>query len=147
MIIKPLHLPTDSNELVRLHLSINGEDTDENVIQFYLEYGGDVWVVHFEGKIIGFSALSKCLWNNISIIEGMAIDKKFQNRGFGKNLLDFVVKHAKHRGDRFITVQTATWNKKGIKFYEREGFVSKIVFEKYFGNEIDMVWLEMKLNE
>ena len=143
--VELLNLSDDLIDLIRLHKSINGEDSDENIKFYYQNYSCKVYMLHYDNKIIGFSALSNHLWNQVSIIEQMAIDESFQSKGFGKELLHFVIAKAKERGDRFITVQTATWNTKGIKFYEREGFKSKGVFEKYFGNDVDMIWLDMRL--
>jgi len=147
LVIKQLNLADDLIDLIRLHKSINSEDSVEKIKSHYQNYCGKVYMLHYDNKIIGFSALSNHLWNQVSIIEQMAIDRDFQGKGFGKELLYFVISNAEERGDRFITVQTATWNTKGIKFYEREGFKSKVVFEKYFGNNVDMIWLEMRLNK
>jgi ribosomal protein S18 acetylase RimI-like enzyme len=143
--IKPLNIKTDLNALTRLHLSINGEDNDAHIESFYQNYNGDVYMFHYENNIIGFSALSNCLWDKVSIIEEMAIDSNYQNQGFGKILLNFIIEKSKTRGDRFITVQTATWNKRAIKFYEREGFTSQTVLSKYYGDKYDLVWLDMKI--
>jgi len=143
--IRPLDLTTDLTGLIPLHLSINGEDSEEGVVNFYRNYDGNVWMAHLETTIVGFIALSKCLWNRISIVEEMAVGVVFQNRGIGKQLLNFVIQKAENRGDRFVTVQTATWNKRGIRFYERERFSQKTIFEQYFGDDTDMIWLERKL--
>ena len=145
--IRPLNIATDSADLIRLHLSINPDELESEILDFYKNYAGDVFVLENEQKIVGFIALSKCLWNKISIIEEIAVNEEFRNRGFGKELLDFVLEKSKQRGDRFITVQTATWNTDGIRFYERGGFTQKATFSQYFGEDIDMIWLDIKLEK
>ena len=44
-----------------------------------------VWIFEFKKKIIGFLIEQRCL-NEISILN-VAVDKKYQNNGFGKKIL------------------------------------------------------------
>ena len=145
--IKQLCISENLTDLIQLHKVINGEDSDENIKNYYENYCGKVYVLNYKNKMIGFLALSNQLWNQVSIIEQMSIDEKYQGKGYGKEFIRFIVLKAKERNDRFITVQTATWNSKGIKFYIREGFKQKTVFKDYFGDNVDMTWLEMRLNK
>ena len=45
-----------------------------------------VWIFEFKKKIIGFLIEQRCL-DEISILN-LAVDKKYQNNGFGKNIIN-----------------------------------------------------------
>ncbi len=115
------------------------------VESFFQDYNGDVFILFANDEMVGFSAISKPLWNRVSIIEEMAVDEKYQSKSYGKYLISYLIDFAQKRGDRFVTVQTTTWNIRGLAFYLREGFTKTGEFKQYYGDDTDMVWLERKL--
>jgi ribosomal protein S18 acetylase RimI-like enzyme len=56
-------------------------------------------------------------------IERIYLLKKYQGKGFGKNLIDFVIEIASN--DNLYRIWLGVWskNKKAIEFYKKLGFI------------------------
>lgn len=97
------------------------------------------------GAIIGFCAATHPYWNAVAIIDYIVVAPGVRRQGVGRQLITAVVDALRDAGTRIVTVQTASWNKDGIRFYEREGFVVRAQLPEYFGAGNDMVWLDQRL--
>ena len=56
-------------------------------------------------------------------IDDLIVNKKFQNRGYGKLLLLWAIHHIRTYTDEPITIHVAEWNQNAIKLYMKNGFV------------------------
>lgn len=56
---------------------------------------------------------------NIIYIRTLYVDSRFQGRGIGKEILERIKKYF---GNKAIFLETASYNKKGISFYIKNGF-------------------------
>jgi len=100
---------------------------------------GQILILKIDGKITGMVSLlysiSTALGGKVAILEDMVIDQRFRTMGFGKELLDEAIMHAKHCGCLRITLLTDFNNDIAIRFYKQAGFASskmiplRLVFE------------------
>jgi GNAT superfamily N-acetyltransferase len=60
----------------------------------------------------------------VAELENLVVDNRMRNKGIGKALLNYFIKWAKEIGADRASVNVFSSNKKGIAFYEREGFTS-----------------------
>ena len=58
----------------------------------------------------------------ILIVDNIVVDERHQNKGYGKKLLDYTIKHSKDNGYNDILLNVYCFNEKAIKLYEEKGF-------------------------
>jgi ribosomal protein S18 acetylase RimI-like enzyme len=98
-----------------------------------------------EGAIVGFCAATREYWNSVAIIDYLVVHPEIRCQGIGSLLVSAVESELREAGIRVVCVQTASWNTRGIKFYERLGYVQRAVFPEYLGQGNDLVWLDRNL--
>jgi len=98
-----------------------------------------------DGSITGFCAATFPYWDNIAIIDYLVVAPSERRQGVGQHLVQAVESDLKEMNARIISVQTATWNDEGIRFYETLGYQQRAVFDAYFGEGNDLVWLDRVL--
>ncbi|MCM8799671.1 MAG: N-acetyltransferase [Candidatus Omnitrophica bacterium] len=76
----------------------------------------DFWVYDLNRKIIGCVALH-ISWKDTAEIKSLAVEKKFQRKGIGTQLVRACIKEAKDLGCKYIFVLTYI-----PKFFKRFGF-------------------------
>ena len=115
------------------HLKTAGMPTDKfsnlQRINYHFDSGK---IVHYKGEKIGFLKYTYETYY-IHLIQ-IQIDPKFQNRGFGKKLLDFVKERAIHK--RFNIRLEVLKNSPAKKLYESFGF--RIIDEDKFSYEMEL---------
>ncbi|MEO0234278.1 MAG: GNAT family protein [candidate division WOR-3 bacterium] len=100
--------------------------------------------------IVGLISLSDFNWPNRRAMLAIAIDKNFQNRGYGtestKLLVDYGFKNLQlHK----ICLEVYDFNKNAIKMYKNLGFKREGVFKKHSfkdGKYVDLIFMSL-LNE
>jgi ribosomal protein S18 acetylase RimI-like enzyme len=98
-----------------------------------------------DGRIIGFCAATSPYWNAVAIIDYLVVAPESRSRGVGQQLVSAVETELRESGTRLVCVQTASWNRDGIRFYERLGYTLRAEFSRYFGPDVDLVWLDRSL--
>jgi amino-acid N-acetyltransferase len=76
----------------------------------------DFTVIEKNGKIIGCGAL-KIIWKDLAEIRSVAIKKKFQKKGYGKKLIENLLKEAEGLDIKKVFVLTYK-----PQFFEKFGF-------------------------
>ena len=103
------------------------------VKNFFLKKRGNaLHVIEIKNKILGFVLL--IFKKNFLIIDLIAIDKKFQNKGLGKKLIDYIEFFYFKRFKKII-VGTQSNNIQSLKFYKKTGFKKikeDVIFHKHF---------------
>lgn len=56
-------------------------------------------------------------------IDDLIVNKRFQNRGYGRALLLWAIRHIRTHTDEPITIHVAEWNQNAIRLYKENGFV------------------------
>lgn len=69
-----------------------------------------------DGEIVGSVA---CYGNEV---DDLIVNRKFQNRGYGRRLLIWGMKHIRETNPEPVILHVAEWNKKAIELYKRVGF-------------------------
>lgn len=128
-------------------------DEQENMIDRYLD-NGIMYVLDDNGIKGECVIIDK--GNNILEIKNIAIEPKYQNLGYGKALIDFII--TKYKG-QYSIVQVGTGNSPlTIPFYEKCGFTYSHKVENFFTKNYnhpiyesgillkDMIYLQRKLD-
>lgn len=79
-----------------------------------------------KNKIIG----SVTLLNNE--IDDLIVNKNYQNKGYGKELLNFGINHYISQGSKDVYLRVANWNSKAINIYKNVGFRINVKGEYYY---------------
>lgn len=104
---------------------------NENVIAFDILNSTD--------KLIGFTMLRKFEKNSYFLWE-FAIDKKFQDKGYGKKSLVELIDFLKEKYNLKILTTTYIYgNEKAKKLYENIGFIETEIIEEDGIHEVDML--------
>ena len=128
-------------------------DEQENMINLYLD-GGTMFVLEEDGIIKG-----ECVVTNegdgVLEIQNLAVAQEYQGKGYGKQLIEYVVNHYKNR---YTVLQVGTGDSPlTVPFYEHCGFVQHHVIKNYIADHydqpifeggkqlIDKIYLRMKL--
>ncbi|MCP5070762.1 MAG: GNAT family N-acetyltransferase [bacterium] len=97
------------------------------------------------GTLIGFCAATHAYWNAIAMIDYIVVAPDCRSQGVGGQLVTAIEAGLRESDIRIVCVHTAAWNKAGIRFYEKQGFVVRACFAAYFGRGNDLVWLDRSL--
>lgn len=76
----------------------------------------DIFLLISEEEIIGSIA---CYGNEI---DDLIVNKKFQNKGYGKQLLLWGMSRIRQISNEPILLHVAKWNEKALRLYEKVGF-------------------------
>lgn len=89
-------------------------------------------VVTINDLVVGFCDY----WNTFDsgTICQIAIHPDYQHQSLGTRLLNEVIKDAKAKKTRTLTLEVRESNSKAIKFYQKHGFIITLVKEKYYSN-------------
>lgn len=55
-------------------------------------------------------------------IDDLIVNKKFQNKGYGKKLLLWAMNNIRQSSNEPISLHVAKWNEKAVRLYKRMGF-------------------------
>ena len=110
----------------------DGADRDVLAVEeYYLDRGGEFWVVETQGEIIGTSAYYPCLaasstpakFDDKAVeIRKMYLQSKARGKGLGKYLLAELERAIAVRGYREIRIETASILTAAVKLYESHGY-------------------------
>lgn len=56
-------------------------------------------------------------------IDDLIVNKKYQNKGYGKTLLRWAIHHIRTYSDAPIKLHVAEWNQNALRLYESNGFI------------------------
>lgn len=76
----------------------------------------DIYLLINNGEIIGSVA---CYGNEI---DDLIVNKKFQHKGYGKQLLLWAMQYIRKRNNEPIILHVAEWNKNALMLYKKVGF-------------------------
>ena len=128
-------------------------DEQENMIDLYLDRG-TMFVLEEDGIIKGECVVTD-EGTGVLEIQNLAVTQEYQGKGYGRQLIEYVVNHYK---DRYEVLQVGTGDSPlTVPFYEHCGFVQHHVIKNYIVDHydqpiyeggkqlIDKVYLRMKL--
>lgn len=128
-------------------------DEQENMIDKYIDRG-IMYVLDDEG-IIKAECIITDEQNGVLEIKNIAVKPKYQRKGYGKVMIDFIVKNYK---EKYSILQVGTGDSPlTIPFYEQCGFIRSHCIKNFFIDNyeqpiyeagvqlIDMIYLQRKL--
>lgn len=80
------------------------------------EKAGNIYLLVKDDEIIGSVA---CYGNEI---DELIVNKKFQRRGYGKQLLLWGMQQIRKENDKPIILHVAEWNQSALRLYKKVGF-------------------------
>jgi putative acetyltransferase len=118
------------NALAEYGLGWEPDGADRDVIdveQYYLDRGGEFWIIEDNGTIIGTSAYYPYIVEENCDVKAVEIRKMYLNskvrgRGLGKYLLARLERAIFDRGYREIRIETASVLTAAVKLYESSGY-------------------------
>ncbi len=96
----------------------------------------------YENKIIGY-LLFQHIYDRIEI-DDFYIEEKYRNKGFGSKLIEKVISYGNDNNIQNITLEVRKDNYNAIKIYEKYGFESVALREKYY-NGIDAILMKKEM--
>jgi putative acetyltransferase len=110
----------------------DGADRDVLAVkEYYLDRGGEFWVVESQGQIVGTSAYYPCLVGASALdnrgekaveIRKMYLSPQVRGQGLGKYLLGELEQAIVDRGYQEIWIETASVLTAAVKLYEASGY-------------------------
>ena len=105
----------DAVEVTVADLEKDGFGDDKKFTCFVIEDNNTV-----EGLALVYTRYST--WKgNVLHLEDLIVNERHRGKGFGKKLLDTVVKHGKNLGVKRVSWEVLDWNEPAITFYEKNG--------------------------
>ncbi len=145
MTIRPMY-PTENPQVKSFVLSIlqefgfsyrNDLDYDlDNLLDVYKKRGGDFYIMEEDGELIGTIGY-KDRGNKTAELKRLYLEKKHRGKGYGYQLLDFVMKKIKDQGFHKVILDTHEQFTQAIFLYKKYGF-SITNYDKQKGCPIDM---------
>lgn len=102
----------------------------------------DYFVLKNNGVVLGFLELST-LPPEMELFD-IAIDEKFQGKGYAKLLMNFMIDLAKENKCETIFLEVNRINQKAISLYDKFGFKEYAVRKNYYG-ENDAILMKLEL--
>ena len=105
-------------------------DENEVVVRKYMN-DGDLYAIHFGGRIIGAALLIEQSKMVIEI-KNIAIEPELKGRGIGKIVIQMISDNCKTKGYTQVIVGTANSSIENIAFYQKVGFRMEKVEKDFF---------------
>lgn len=102
-----------------------------------------VAVAEFEGQVIGYVSLR--FVGRQGDVNTIAIAKDFQRKGFGNQLLDWLLMTAKDLGVRELFLDVRADNLAAIEMYKKAGFDRIDIRRNYYDHSVDADVMRKKL--
>ncbi len=114
--------------------------------------GYPLWVYEHDGKIVGYATYGSFRSSpayKYTIEHSVYVHKDFRKHGFGKALLETIIKDANAKGYATIVAGIDAANTKSIHLHEKFGFVLSGIVHKAgykFGQWLDLAFYELLLD-
>lgn len=109
------------NKEAKINLSINEQPDLNNIIESYINNGGNFWVAVDKGEVVGTIGLMR-ISNEWSVLKKFFVSANYRAKKVGLALYDRLLAFAKDKGYRHIILDTPSVATKSHSFYERAGF-------------------------
>jgi len=116
-------------------------DPDIDKVQRYCN-AGRVFVGESDGGLVGAYVLGNQQYNSIELLN-IAVEERFQGRGYGNDLLQHAIQTATVMGKQKLIVGTGNSSIGQLAFYQKSGFEIKQLVPNYFvENYAEPIWEE-----
>ena len=101
-------------------------------------------VVLVDDYIVGFYDYWVTFYS--ATIAQIAIDPIYQRQHLGSLLMEEIIKDARAKKVRTMTLEVRKNNEKAVKLYQKYGFKQSLVKEKYYSNGDDAIYMIKELD-
>ena len=108
-------------------------DIENEFLAFYIGLEDDT--------VIGTVALKR-LYDDTAELKSLYLNKGYRGKGFGKKLLETVIKKAAKEGFKYIVLDSMSKYKAALHLYESEGFTP---IERYNDNVYADIFMRLEL--
>ena len=88
----------------------------------YREYGGHLWVVELDGRVVASVALRPAADPGGTALKSLYVARSARRRGLGERLVALVEEESRRRGAAFVELWTDTRFLDAHRLYERLGY-------------------------
>jgi len=81
----------------------------------------EMFILEFDKAIVGFTGIKYCSWNNTAHVIDIFVHPDYRNRGYGTNLVKFLLKYLKNKKYRTLIAEAPSLNPV-LKLYLKNGF-------------------------
>lgn len=122
-------------------LELGGKDSDlKNIKENYKNSGGEFWVIYRDKKIIGTIGLRK-VKDKIGELKRFYVLPEFQGEGYGKFLLETILKAARKKYE-YLRLDTTKKSERAIYLFKKYDFYE---IERYNDDPYAEIFMERKL--
>ena len=117
---------------------------EEMLYEFKENKFSNMAVILVDDYIVGFYDY----WHTFdsATIAQIAVDPAYQRKHLGSLLMEEIIKDARAKKVRTITLEVRKNNEKAVKLYQKFGFIQTLVKEKYYSNGDDALYMIKELD-
>lgn len=104
---------------------IDFELSENPFAHYFVISEGDVVVGYIGAHIV----------DKYASVINFVIDKKYQKKGYGKNLMDYLENICREKQVYSLSLEVRVSNLNAINFYKEYGFIQSHIKKNYYGNE------------
>jgi ribosomal-protein-alanine N-acetyltransferase len=138
---------SDSKNLSELNLFCFKEPTKH---LDFLKFGNDknykIFIGEFKNNLVGYLVIRVIQSEDLCEIISIGVHPDLRNRGFGANLMSFLINYLKENNSKKIILEVANSNFSANKLYEKYNFKSISVRKAYYLNNEDANIMVLKLD-
>ena len=121
------------DEMYKIHVSqmpLNDIMTKKSFFDEFKQENRYYFAIIQDNMLIGYIGLYE-YDDDLNII-GIAIEGKFQQKGYGSILIEYAKQFAKEKNKKSLSLEVDEKNKNAINFYKSKGFVVTNIRKKYY---------------
>lgn len=111
---------SDLAQLLVIENAVHITPWPEDTFKTCFDAGYLGWVIEHEKKVVAFIMIS--LRVEECHILNLGVAREFQGQGFGRQLMEYVLKHAKRKGAGIVYLEVRRSNSRAIGLYQRMNF-------------------------
>jgi [ribosomal protein S18]-alanine N-acetyltransferase len=133
---------TDLEQALAIENSVHVVPWTADTFKMCFESGYFGWVIELDKEIMGFIIVS--LRAEECHILNLCVARDYQHQGWGRQLLDYALKHARHQGIGIAYLEVRRSNTRAISLYKKMKFhligVRKDYYPAVSGNEDALIF-------
>ena len=117
---------------------------DEMLYEFNENKFAHLAVITVDNYIVGF--YDYWVTFDSATIAQIAIDPRYQRQHLASSLMEELLKDAKAKKVRTITLEVRKNNEKAVNLYQKYGFKTSLIKDKYYSNGDDALYMTKELD-
>ncbi len=144
VIIRPFDA-RDSSDIIRIDSESFRTMNPTYDLFIYMTYGSEILVADIGNAVVGYVVVS--YREGEAKIMSVAVKKEFRNKGIGKMLLKEVIRRAKDRGLKRLTLEVRVSNRVAQELYKKLGFEIAGILESYYSDGESAYLMHLNLDK